>query len=341
MSWWMCSGAFHACNAWLFAHGRKNISGIKKNKQMNRLIVTILSLILCQHIHAQKQVAITIDDIPNTTIYPENGFRSRLLSKLDSLSVPVTVFINEGLIYNTEFVPENTDLLEQWIKRDYVTPGNHTFSHLRYSDAGFDVFTADISKGDSLSRKLAEKYHKPLKYFRFPYNDLGKDSLQQMKIQTFLSENSYISTPFTIESSDWVFNFLYEYYLKQGDTTEAQKTAALYIAKTLEYFDFFDSITQMQYGRSVNQIYLCHDNSLNACCIGILIQHLKEKGYSFISLDEAMKDEVYSQPEQYTGKWGFSWVYRWMSDKNERQSLMQKEPDITDIYELYQNLRKK
>jgi hypothetical protein len=42
---------------------------------------------------------------------------------------------------------------------------------------------------------------------------------------------------------------------------------------------------------------------------------LKAKGYRFISLEEALKDPVYSQPETYVGPGGFSWIHRWSMTK--------------------------
>jgi hypothetical protein len=38
---------------------------------------------------------------------------------------------------------------------------------------------------------------------------------------------------------------------------------------------------------------------------------LKRRGYSFVTLDEAMRDRAYRQPDTYTGAWGISWLQRW------------------------------
>ncbi|MGK7395311.1 MAG: polysaccharide deacetylase family protein, partial [Candidatus Cyclobacteriaceae bacterium M3_2C_046] len=57
-----------------------------------------------------QQVAITIDDVPNTRVYEENHFQSRLLQKLDSLNIPVTIFINESLIYRPGATVKNFEL---------------------------------------------------------------------------------------------------------------------------------------------------------------------------------------------------------------------------------------
>ncbi len=289
--------------------------------------------------YCQTQVAITIDDVPNIRKYQKDNFDSILLNKLDSLSIPVAIFINEGQIYKNDSVVKNIELLQNWIKRDYITAGNHSFSHSRYSEVGLELFIEDINKGESYSKELSSKYNKSIKYFRFPYNDLGKDSIQQKQIQNYLTKKEYIITPFTIESSDWMFNYVYEYYLKTGNIKKAAEIGMLYVDKTMQTFDFFNSLAINQYGRAINQIYLCHDNSLNADYLNDIIKLLKEKEYTFISLDEAILDSVYQQKINYWKKWGVSWLYRWMDDKKERKRVMQQEPHMDAIYKLYESLK--
>jgi peptidoglycan/xylan/chitin deacetylase (PgdA/CDA1 family) len=296
-------------------------------------MLTVTSSSICQ-----KKVAITIDDIPNIWKYQYNNFETKFLTRLDSLDIPVAIFINEGFIYSNQYVSENFDLLNQWCNREYTTLGNHTFSHTRYSEVGINKFTVDISKGENIIRELSKLYSKELKYFRFPYNDLGKDSLQQTQIKKILEQRKYIITPFTIESSDYMFNYIYQHHLKSGNVKEAELVAKEYIDKTLEYFMYFDSISVQQYNRNIPQIFLCHDNYINADYFHIIIKKLIEKGYSFIRLDEALKDSVYNQQVHYHEKWGISWMYRWMNNTEKRKQFMKHEPDMTQTYKTYQDL---
>lgn len=291
--------------------------------------------------YSQTNVAITIDDVPNTRQFKTDNFQSQLLDKLDSFNIPVAVFINEGLLYKTDSITRNFELLVNWAKKDFVTLGNHTFSHPRYSDVGFEPFKADVEKGEFISRQLAGKYNKPLQYFRFPFNDLGKDSVQQILIHSFLREKKYISTPFTVESSDWMFNYIYEYYLSHSEPEKAKEIGELYVSKTIDYFHFFDSLSTEKYGRKVNQIFLCHDNALNSKFLGEIVRKLKEENYNFISLETALQDTVYLQENQYYQKWGVSWFYRWMPVQQERTRWMRLEPDLSLIESLYRELTDK
>jgi peptidoglycan/xylan/chitin deacetylase (PgdA/CDA1 family) len=293
-----------------------------------------------QLVVCQKMVSITIDDVPNTARFENDGYQSVLLDKLDSLEIPIAIFINEGLIYRTDSISKNFALLNNWTEKGYITLGNHSFDHSRYSTNGIDVFSNQIINGESISRQLAKKYKKPLKHFRFPYNDLGGNSIQHSQIKHFLKEKGYVIAPFTIESSDWMFNTVYKHYVYNKEFKKAKEIGDEYIIKTLEYFDFFEALGLEDYKRTINQVYLCHDNKINADFLPQLVTELRKREYTFISLEDALTDEVYQQKDNYYKKWGVSWMYRWKSTQKERASLMNQEPSIEKIQILYEKILK-
>lgn len=285
-----------------------------------------------------KRVSLTIDDVPNTRLYQVDQ-ASLLLNSLDSLKVPTTIFINKGLIFRGDTVA-NTELLKSWMEKNFIISGNHTFSHSRYSDVGFDDFVEDVEKGELHSLMVETDSTARMSYFRFPYNDLGKDSVQHAQIASYMAHNNYRITPFTIESSDWMFNAMYRHYLKLNDSVRAAEIGNMYVDETLKLFEFYDLLAMTEYGRYVDQIYLCHDNKLNTDYLPQLLKRLEEKKYTFISLDEALKDPIYSQEDIYFKKWGISWFYRWMKDDNRRKGWMHTEPPLKEVYELYESLKK-
>ena len=204
------------------------------------IIIGIFILTSVTAFSQQKTISITIDDVPNTTKYQKDGFNPGLLKRLESLNVPFTIFINEDKIYKTEFLDKNKRLLEQWIKSNQVTIGNHTYSHSRYSEVGFESFVKDVEKGDSLTKLYAAKYNKDLKYFRFPFNDMGKDSTQHIEIREYLKSKDYTIAPFTVESSDWMFDTVYKFYLDNGETEKAKSIGEQYVDKTIELVNFYE-----------------------------------------------------------------------------------------------------
>jgi peptidoglycan/xylan/chitin deacetylase (PgdA/CDA1 family) len=287
----------------------------------------------------QKSISITIDDVPNTTKYKKDHFRPILLNVLDSLKVPFTLFINEDKIYKTAWLDKNKELLETWVKNEHAIIGNHTYSHSRYSEVGFESFVKDIEKGDSLTKLYAAKYNKELKYFRFPFNDMGNVSLQHIQIREYLKSKDYSIAPFTVESSDWMFDTVYQYYLNNGDTEKAKAIGEQYVDKTIELLNFYERMATSIYKRPIKHIYLCHDNAINTDYLAEIISRLKQAEYKIVPFEESLTDPIYTQKDIYYKKWGISWLYRWMDTQEERIKWMKQEPSLSEIEKVYNEIQ--
>lgn len=300
----------------------------------------LFSLVTLSAFAQDLSVSITIDDVPNVHLYAANGNSSGLLRKLDSLNLPVAIFINEANLKRNNAFDQNKKLLQSWISKPYITVGNHSYSHPNYGEVGFEAFKDEVLKGEELSRKMAEHVGKKLEYFRFPFNAMGKDSAEQLQMRQFLNEHHYISTPFTVESEDWLYTQLYEKALNEGKLEEAKAIGNRYVELSLQLFDYFDDVALKVTGKRLKQIYLCHDNQLNTDYLPVLIQKLKERKYRLISLSEAMDAPAYQLPLYYHGNWGFSWLYRWIKDTDQRRSFMRTEPSDKEAQQAFEALTK-
>jgi hypothetical protein len=87
---------------------------------------------------------------------------------------------------------------------------------------------------------------------------------------------------------------------------------------------FFERRSIEVLGREVPQILILHANQLNADQAPALIKMFRRRGYSFVSLDQALSDPAYALPTNFAGKKGLSWIHRWGLDKGLE---LQNEPD--------------
>lgn len=307
---------------------------------MKKVFLLFISCALANFSNAQSSVSITIDDVPNTRLYQLQNFSSPLQQKLDSLQIPVAIFINEGNLEQTTALEKNRNLLKNWLSKSYVTAGNHGFAHKNYAEVGLEAFKEDVIKGEALTKSFLKEFNKESRYFRFPYNAAGNDSLEQLTAQKFLKEKNYISTPFTVESEDWLHAILYDKALVENDRKRAEWIGDQYVNLTLKLFSHFDSLSVSIYNRPIRQIYLCHDNRLNADYLPRIVDELKNKNYEFVSLDNALLDPVYQSQLYYYEKAGFSWIYKWMPDVAARRKLMRSEPSNPEIQKAFEDLNK-
>ena len=181
---------------------------------MKLLAIIIAFLSLSSFASAQnKSVAITMDDLlyayDNMSIHELEEANKSLLKSIAKHKIPVTVFINENSFIKTGETERRLSIYKKWINNPFVTVGNHTYSHKNYSETTSTEFEKDIIKGEVITKELLNKNDKHLKYFRFPYNCTGKDSISREEIFSFLKDRGYTITPFTIESLDYIYNSLY------------------------------------------------------------------------------------------------------------------------------------
>lgn len=311
---------------------------------ISRKILLFLPLILFYHLSSaqQKQVAITLDDVPLTTWREQTPLKTieeanaKILRAINRYTVPACIFINEKPLIKEGETDARIAILKQWLSNPLITAGNHSYSHLNYADTELSIFQDEIIKGEVVTKRLLEGTGRSLQYFRFPFNALGRDSITKATMQDFLKARNYINTPFTIESSDYLFNTLYQQALDKNDKVKAKAIADSYINYTITVFEYFETLSQQEYHRQVPQIFLGHVNALHADYIATLFEQLQKKGYTFIDLTTALNDDIYQQRDYYAGRYGFSWFYRWEHDTQKRKKLLQSQPEPPDeIYQQY------
>jgi hypothetical protein len=57
-------------------------------------------------------------------------------------------------------------------------------------------------------------------------------------------------------------------------------------------------------GRAVKQVLLLHMNYLNSLYLDALLQRFRDHGWSFITFEQALKDDVYRMKYDYVGVQG-------------------------------------
>jgi hypothetical protein len=78
---------------------------------------------------------------------------------------------------------------------------------------------------------------------------------------------------------------------------------------------FFEKRAVEVTGHEIPQILLIHASQMNADLLPDLLTMFRRRGYSFVSLRQALADPAYALPENYTGRGGFSWIHRWSQTK--------------------------
>lgn len=282
---------------------------------------------------AGRQVAVTFDDLPAPQGELEDMRRitSALLASLKRNGVPVTGFVNEGKLYRHGEVDERINLLRAWLDAGEEL-GNHTFSHINLQSTPLADYEEDVVRGETVTRRLMQERGMKLRYFRHPFLFTGTTPEYKEGLAKFLAARGYTVAPVTLDNGDYIFADVYFKAKKRGDAETAKRVADAYVPYMETIFDFFERLSTETFGREVGQVLLLHANEINADRFDELAAMMKRRGYTFVTLEEALKDPAYSEPDALY-KNGVSWIHRWRKAKGLPQKWEPEVPKLVD--ELY------
>jgi peptidoglycan/xylan/chitin deacetylase (PgdA/CDA1 family) len=262
-----------------------------------------------------RQVAVTIDDLPagnanSMSAADITQMTTKLLAALHEQKIPAVGFVNEKKLYRMGEVDERIKALDLWLEAG-LELGNHTFSHPSLNKVSLKAFEDDVIQGETVTRLLLTQHKLPLRYFRHPFLETGRDLQTRRAAEAFLSERGYHIAPVTLDAWDWMFGGIYEDAKKRGDTALQQEIVSSYLAHTAEVFAYYEKLSKQIMGYEPKQILLLHGNWLEADHIGELADLIRKRGYRFITLEDALSDQAYSLPDMYVGEEGTSWLDHW------------------------------
>jgi peptidoglycan/xylan/chitin deacetylase (PgdA/CDA1 family) len=270
---------------------------------------------------AERQVAVTFDDLPGPAaglVSPDAAFvrdnTRKLLAAFQAHGVPIVGFVNENKLNRPGETAEDAALrlatLDLWLDAG-LELGNHSFSHRSLNRTPLEEFEADVVRGETATKELLARRGKTLRYFRHPFLQVGLDLDKRRAFEAFLKARGYTIAPVTMDNDEYMYAFVYADALRRKDAALAGKVAGDYLRYMDETFAYAEALAQSVVGRDISHTLLLHANTLNADHFGALADVLEKRGYKFITLAEALKDEAYALPDTYVGDWGVSWLTHW------------------------------
>jgi peptidoglycan/xylan/chitin deacetylase (PgdA/CDA1 family) len=266
----------------------------------------------------RREVAITVDDLPGAL--PGNDFAYGDLKELQKINhgIPGVLkahhawaigFVNERKLQVQGERDARAALLQSWLD-DGLFLGNHTYSHADFSTTPLQEYEDETIRGEVVTGALLKARGEKELYFRHPYLDTGLSLDVKNAFDAFLQARGYVIAPVTIEDADYVFNDALAHAYETKDKKLAAKAKKEYLEYVDTVFNYAESESAKLFSRQIPQVLLIHDNALNTECLDALLTKLEQRGYKFISLQEAMTDPAYATPDLWVGT-GVLWMERW------------------------------
>src|SRR5260370_21962506 len=114
-----------------------------------------------------------------------------------------------------------------------------------------------------------------------------------------MAERGFGIAQVTIDIMDWKFRVAYAQARTQSDAEQMKKVSMEYLKFADIKLEFCERVSDTLLGRPIKHILLLHANELNGDNFDALVKVINDRGYRFVTLDEALTDPVYQFPDQY------------------------------------------
>ena len=243
-----------------------------------------------------KQMAITFDDLPfgytrHLTIAEQREAVTRVLATLEKHRITATVFV-----IGRSVTDANRGLVDAFVRAGHVV-GSHSFSHLDLGVVSAEDYILDIQRGE----EAIKPWLKGVQYFRYPFLRQGNTVEKRDAVLSWMASRGIVVAPVTIDNDDYQHNQRLVDAKAEARPIDVREAYLDHMMKAAAYYD---RKGRVRMGRAVKQVLLLHMNYLNSLYLDDLLQRFREDGWSFITFEEALADDMYRLKYDYVGVQG-------------------------------------
>lgn len=254
---------------------------------------------------APIELAVTLDDLPWVGPLPEgddtpHAAVERIAAVLRVHEAPATGFVI------CDEAARQQDVLHEWVAWGN-TLGNHSAAHRDLNTAPVGEWLADVRRCDEYLSAFGEAYRP---FFRFPMLHQGATSSKRAHAEAGLDEVGLRTAHVTVDNSEWILAQAHARAVATEDAVLRYEVGRAFVRHVTAAVEHTDEVARRKLGRPVPQVLLLHANSLVADQLDALLLALRQRGVTFITLDEALADAAYTRTDEYVGPRGLSWLYR-------------------------------
>jgi peptidoglycan/xylan/chitin deacetylase (PgdA/CDA1 family) len=298
---------------------------------MKFLFLVLLFTVVSPAQISTREVAITIDDLPvvstRRALTNRQEITKKLLAHINKARIPAIGFVNENKLYDGDKRDKDSiDLLKLWLN-DGLELGNHTFSHRSLNQIPLADYEADLLKGQTITRELLAAKKKDIRFFRHPFLQTGRTMEIKADLDKFLAANGYRIAPVSFDNADYIFSRAYDNAFDKNDHDLMKRVGDAYVPYMRAKLEYWENQSRKLFGREIKQTLLIHANFINSDYLDDLALMFRSRGYKFVSLEEALKDEAYRLPDTYVGPAGISWLHRWALERG-KEFIVPDEPKV-------------
>ena len=242
---------------------------------------------------SQLQVAFTFDDLPAHAPKPQITSRVAVAqSVLDTLKreklPPVYGFVNG---YKVALQPKWLRILQMW--HDAGEPlGNHTWSHPELDVSTVGEYETEIAENEPILKQVdpGGDWH----WFRFPYLEEGDTVEKREAIRGYLKVHGYRTAEVSMDFQDYMWNDPYQRCMDKHRYADVAWLHDSYLQAADQSIAVYRTLSQRVYGHDIPYVLLMHLGAFDAKMLPELIALFRQRGFEFVTLEQAQADPAYS-----------------------------------------------
>jgi peptidoglycan/xylan/chitin deacetylase (PgdA/CDA1 family) len=185
---------------------------------------------------------------------------------------------------------EGLQLVEAWNDAGHWI-GNHTYKHQNLNSERITAssFVEDIEYNESLLGHFSNWS----KRLRFPYLKVGATAQERDYVRKWLKSHGYQSGAVSIDASDWYYDVRFKQWKGQNPKEDSSAFRDAYISHLWERAEYYENLSQQTVGGRSSHVMLLHTNAINAEFLPHVIEMFREKGWRFVSSEEAFNSPLF------------------------------------------------
>lgn len=253
-----------------------------------------------------KEICITFDELPAAEGFGGVDYEAVSYLIIEALKKHEVKAI--GFVVGAQMQGKH-DIVGEWLNEGHML-GSMTYSNQDYHELGIKQFLREVKLGAESLEEMLSGFGQKKRYFRFPYLHYGMTVQGKRQVTMFLESLDNISVPASVLPEDYLYNLRLTKMGKQPDSAQFDVLLNEYVNHVIDELERSERVAKEIAGRRVKQILILQANRLNAVYLDEMLGAIKAMGYQFITIDQALKDKIYSETEAYFGTRRLGWLDR-------------------------------
>ncbi len=200
---------------------------------------------------------------------------------------PVYGFVNG---FRVAQYPYQIHILQAWHAAGEPL-GNHTWSHPELDKSTALQYERNIARNEAVLRRVdpAGDWH----WFRYPFLEEGDTVAKREEVRGWLRAHGYRVAEVSTDFQDYLWNEPYARCAAKGDESAIRTLHDTYLSTAETNINAYRKLAQELYGHDVPYVLLMHVGAFDARMLPELIALFRSRGFTFVTLQQAMADPIY------------------------------------------------